>query len=873
MKRLFPSFFGLHGDIESRLMKLAAGFLFLFSLILTLSPAVRIHSWNTTYRWLHWVGFIVWLVGFSLIYRRVNHYLPEHDPYLLPLCAILVGWGLLTIWRLDSTFGIRQTVWLVIGLGIMETGLRFPSILNSLRRYKYIALTIGLALTALTFILGQFPSGEGPQLWLGCCGIYFQPSEPLKLLLIVYLAAYLADQLPVSFSLSQLLAPTLVVIGTAALMLVAQRDLGTATLIVVIYTLLLYLAAGKRRILVISALGLLAAGVAGYRMFDVIHLRVDAWLNPWADAVNRSFQIVQALISIGSGRLLGTGPGLGSPGLVPIAHSDYIASAIAEETGLIGIVALILIFILIIFRGFQIGLRTNNLYFRLLAFGISIYFGAQAILILGGNLRLLPLTGVTLPFVSYGGSSLTTAFISLTLLFIINQPVEAQVAHSFKARPLLVTGGLFLAGFIALAGLAGWWGIVRSDALQNRTDNLRWIINDRYVRRGSILDRSNKPIAETVGSSGQFTRVINFPPLSSTIGYSSSLYGHAGLEDSLNSYLVGLQANSTSAIWMANLVYSQPPEGLNVRLTLDLNLQTRVDALLGDHTGAAILMNAKTGEILAMASHPYFDSNLLEEKWETWSQSQSAPLLNRVVQGQYPVGTALGPFLYIWINPQHDLPDSAANSIYVTDGLTLECSRTPATPLTWGSVLSAGCPAALAALGDEITPTQFKALYQALGFYSTPDIQLPTFTATENTVKETAKEAAGISDLRVSPLQMALAAATLSNQGIRPSPLLAASVETPHQGWVILPSSAGTQEFSTPPTANDLDIFINGDVPAWETIGKAAEQGAKFTWYIGGTLPDWQGQPLAVAVLLEEDDAVLAQFIGQSIFEAALTPE
>ena len=873
MKRLFPSFFGLQGDIESRLMKLAAGFLFLYSLILTLSPAVRVHSWNTTYRWMHWIGFTVWLIGFSLIYRRLNHYLPEHDPYLLPLSALLVGWGLLTIWRLDSTFGIRQTIWLVIGLVIMEAGMHFPSILNSLRRYKYIWLTIGLALTGLTFILGQFPSGVGPQLWLGCCGLYFQPTEPLKLLLIVYLAAYLADQLPVSFSFTQLLAPTLVVVGAAALMLVAQRDLGTATLIVAIYALLLYIASGKRRVLAISALALLAAGITGYRTFDVIRLRVDAWLNPWADPVNRSFQIVQALISIASGRLLGSGPGLGSPGLVPIAHSDYIASAIAEETGLVGMVALILVFILLIFRGFQIGLRTNSLYLRLLAFGISIYWGAQAILILGGNLRLLPLTGVTLPFVSYGGSSLTTAFISLTILFIINQPEETPVIHTFKPQPLLVTGGLFLAGFAALAVLAGWWGVVRTDALQNRSDNLRWIINDRYVQRGSILDRRNQPIALTVGSSGQFTRELTYPPLSSIIGYSNPQYGHAGLEDSLNLYLVGLQANSTSAIWMANLIYSQPPEGLNVRLTLDLNLQTRADALLGEHTGAAVLLNAKTGEILAMASHPYFDSNLLKENWQTWSQSESAPLLNRTVQGQYPVGTTLGPFLYAWVNPQRDLPASAASSTYTTNATTLECTRAPSTPLTWESALSAGCPAALAALGDEITPTQFKALYQALGFYSTPEIRLPAFTASETTITDTRLEAIGASELRVSPLQMALAAATLSNQGTRPGPLLAASVETPHQGWVVLPSAAPTQVFADPPAANELDKFNNGDLPTWETTGKAVEQDKIFTWYIGGTLPNWQGQPLAMAVLLEEDDAALAQFIGQNIFEAALTPE
>ena len=601
-------------------MVLAGAFLFLYSLILTLSPAVRIHSWQASFRWSHWIGMAVWLVGMAVIYRRLNKFLPEHDPFLLPLASILCGWGILTIFRLDTNFGIRQSAWLVVGLLLFELAMRFPQVIGLLRRYKYIWLTLGLLLIVLTFFLGKYPGGVGPHLWLGCCGLYVQPSEPLKLLLIIYLAAYLSEKLPVSYSLTQLITPTLVVAGTAALLLVAQRDLGTATLLVAIYTLVVYMATGRRRILLISGLILAAAAIAGYASFDVIRLRIDAWLNPWVDPGNRSYQIVQSLISVAAGGLIGTGPGLGSPGLVPVAHSDFIAAAIAEENGLIGTSALILLFALLCVRGLRIGIHAGNLYHRLLAFGISAYFGLQSILILGGNFRLLPLTGVTLPFVSYGGSSLVTSFVSLAMLFLVSRQEEPLQVPSFQPTSYLVSSGLFLAGFSALALVAGWWAILRSDALLSRPDNLRWIIDERYVPRGDILDRRNQQIAVTSGQPGDYSRDLLYSPLSTTIGYANSTYGKSGLEDVLNPYLAGQQGLSTSSIWLSRIIYAQPPTGLNVRLSLDLNLQEQIDPLLGDHVGALVLLNAKTGEVLSMASHPYFDPNTLTENWQTLDQ-------------------------------------------------------------------------------------------------------------------------------------------------------------------------------------------------------------------------------------------------------------
>ena len=329
---------------QSRLMQLAAVFLLIYSVVQTLTPAARLHSWEVEYRWNHWIGFAVWLIGSAIVHHQIIQRLPERDPYLFPIVALLSGWGLLAVWRLDWVMGARQTVWLAISLLVFVLGLRMSDLLGFLRRYKYLWLTCGLLLTALTFLFGTYPNGFGPRLWLGCCGVYLQPSEPLKLLLIIYLAAYLADRLPVSFNLMQLLTPTLILIGLALAMLIRQRDLGTASLFILIYTVIVYLASRRWRLLLASLLVLMLAGITGYLLFDVVRIRVDAWLNPWLDPAGRSYQIVQSLMAAASGGLLGRGPGLGLPGVVPVAHSDFIFAAITEETGLAGAVALLLLF-------------------------------------------------------------------------------------------------------------------------------------------------------------------------------------------------------------------------------------------------------------------------------------------------------------------------------------------------------------------------------------------------------------------------------------------------------------------------------------------------------------------------------------------------
>ncbi len=531
MENFLPPPADSKNQLQQRLFLLALAAVVLLAAVLTLAPAVRLHSWQVSYPWQHWLAVPLWAAGFSYTHTETSKRLPGRDPFLLPVTALVSGWGLMTIWRLDPAFGLRQTVWLAVGLIIFNIGLRIPNLLDLLRRYKYVWLFTGLLLTALTFVFGTYPDGQGPRLWFGFGQIFFQPSEPLKLLLIIFLAAYLADRQPVSFNLAQLLAPSLILTGASLFILIVQRDLGTASIFILLYFAITYLASGRRRILLVGAGLILIAGIAGYALFGVIQVRVDAWLTPWLDPGGSSYQIVQSLLAVASGRLLGSGIGLGSPGLVPVAISDFIFAAIAEETGFLGLVALMTLLVLLSLRAMHTAIQAPNNYRRYLAAGLGTYFMLQTILIVGGNLRLLPLTGVTLPFVSYGGSSLATSFAALLILVLLSDSSDdVEPAPLLNEKPYLFLSGWMLVCLAAVALLGGWWSIIRSDDLLTRTDNPRLSIVDRYVPRGALLDRRNTPIAVTTGEAGSLERDLLYPPLSLTVGiYSPCLWaGRSG---------------------------------------------------------------------------------------------------------------------------------------------------------------------------------------------------------------------------------------------------------------------------------------------------------------------------------------------------------
>lgn len=407
---------------ERRLLAIAGAFILINQVALIIA---RDRGWLTLWP----VG--VWIVcaafGHSVLQRR----LPNRDPLLFPLAMFLTGWGLNLISRLVPGYTDRQTLWLVIGLAAMLALTAAPGDLRWLRRYRYTWLIGGLALLGITIVLGENPSGEGPRLWLGFGQIYYQPSELLKILLVAFLASYFAEHEPYmrqdsrrvlrwSVPAPAFLAPVLLMWGVCVVVLVWQRDLGTATLFFVVFMIMLYLASGQSTLLLggVALLGL--AALAAAQVFDVVGLRMRVWLNPWPTADSDAYQIVQSLIAVASGGLFGQGIGQGQPTIIPVVHSDFAFAAIGEEWGMLGMLAVIVALAMIVVRGMRIAVEARQAFERLLAAGLSVMLAVQALLIMAGVLKLIPLTGITLPFVSYGGSSLLTMFAMIGLLLVLS---------------------------------------------------------------------------------------------------------------------------------------------------------------------------------------------------------------------------------------------------------------------------------------------------------------------------------------------------------------------------------------------------------------------------------------------------------------------
>ena len=386
-----------------------------------------------------WAGLVIWITCAFAGTLLLNRYLPARDPLLFPVAIFLSGWGLVAIQRLAPSFAERQALWLVISIAAMIFAAVFPFLLRWLRVYRYVLLAGALLLLLATIAFGSNPSGFrfAPRLWLNLGAFYFQPSEIMKLILVAFMASYLGEQsatiradqndagMRLAF-LPRLAGPMLLMWLLSLVILIWQRDLGTAMLFFIVFLLLLYLANGDMRILVGGALLVIIAAAVAYHLFDVVKLRVDIWLNPWPESDGRAYQIVQSLMAFGAGGIIGTGVGLGSPGFIPVAHSDFVFAALAEEWGLLGIVCVLSCFAVLVLRGLSIGIRHPGRAFqKLLAIGLTLMLVVQALMIMAGVLKLLPLTGVTLPFISYGGSSLLVCFIVIGLLLRLSSAAAA----------------------------------------------------------------------------------------------------------------------------------------------------------------------------------------------------------------------------------------------------------------------------------------------------------------------------------------------------------------------------------------------------------------------------------------------------------------
>lgn len=357
------------------------------------------------------------------------------DQFLVPVAAMLSAIGIVIVARLDFDTVPRQVLWMGIGTGLAIATtliLREPS---WLKRYKYTWAVLSLAILVATLLFGRDPHGGGARLWLMVGPIQFQPSEILKVLLVIFLAGYLDDKRELlsaaafrvgPFRLPPLpyLGPLLVMWGLSLLLLVVLRDLGLTLLLLGLFLAMLYVAS-SRLVYVWGGLGLFFAGAyVAYHLFGYVQNRVTSWLDPWQDPLGGSYQIVQALLAFANGGVLGTGLGYGQPELIPAAVTDFPFAAIGEELGLAGAAAVLALYLVFIFRGYRIALAAFDPFQQLLAAGLTTVLALQVFVIVGGNIKLIPLTGITLPFISLGGSSLLTNFIIVGILLAISDRAE-----------------------------------------------------------------------------------------------------------------------------------------------------------------------------------------------------------------------------------------------------------------------------------------------------------------------------------------------------------------------------------------------------------------------------------------------------------------
>jgi len=830
--------------------------------------------------WQHLWAPAVWLVTVSAAYLLLNRYKPGHDPFLLPILALFTGWGVALLDRLAANFLGRQVVWLVLGTAVILIIAIFPRHLRPLRRYRYTLLIIGLLLLAATLILGVNPSGYGAALWLPVPllgRVFFQPSELLKLLLVIFLASYF-DEREAAIQHSQrqnrfwgtlqYLGPLLLMWGLSMILLVWQRDLGAATLFFVLFLALLYLATGIKRYVGIGLVLLLAAGVFAYFAFDVVALRVDAWWNPWPEAADRAFQIVQSLYALAAGGILGQGLGQGFPQYIPVVHSDFAFAAIAEEWGLIGSLTAVVCFMILAQRGMRIALMQIRPFRRYLAAGITILFAAQSILIMGGVTRLLPLTGVTLPFVSYGGSSMLVSSIMIGLLFYLSTPSGQRTdANHQTDNRLLQETAVILIGFTAVAVMLIFWSIVRAPALLAREDNPRLVEAELRIRRGTILDRDGVVLAETSGQENDLTRHYPFPYSGPAVGYYSFRHGTAGVEAGYDTVLRGDSDNFLTEYVRRAL--HQPQIGRNVQMSLDAAMQETADSLLADHAGAILVMDLQTGEILTMASHPGYDPNLLDEQFETLSEAESAPLLNRAVQGQYQPGLLLQPFLIAAALDESlitlDETVSDANRPITVDGQTVQCASPPPEPTTWADVLRYRCPAPMQALANQLGAAGLDQIFTDFGFYIIPDLPLAAETAVPDPVDDPLLASIGQDNLFLTPIQLALAWAALGNDGQAPPPWLVTAVQDPDGNWQ--PEIPAGQPL-TPISgfvARDVAEVLGGDGRIeYSALVLSGPEGRANAWYLG-LAPASNPRYVVVVILEESHNAGEAESIGRTV--------
>ncbi|HLJ59328.1 MAG TPA: FtsW/RodA/SpoVE family cell cycle protein [bacterium] len=362
------------------------------------------------------------LAGFLIVHAALCAAGSAADEVMLPVAAGLSAIGLVMIYRLRPEYLVRQAAWIALGLTALLLTIGVLRDLRWVRRYTYLCAALGLVLLAVTVVAGV--ERNGARQWLLLGGVAVEPGEIVKLLLVAFFAGVLTEtrgtlMLPGPrrwrVELGRL-GPMLACCLGALLLLVFQRDLGLAMLYYGIFIAMLYVATGRADYALLGLAAFVSGAALCYHWFGHVRLRVDVWVNPWADASGGGYQILQGLYALATGGIVGTGLGAGHPTLMPASYTDMIFPAVGEELGAVGTFCVVALYLVLVGRMFRTAVLAGGTFEALMAVGLATALGLQTFIILAGSTRLIPLTGIPAPFLTYGGSAAVSNFIALALL-------------------------------------------------------------------------------------------------------------------------------------------------------------------------------------------------------------------------------------------------------------------------------------------------------------------------------------------------------------------------------------------------------------------------------------------------------------------------
>lgn len=765
-----------------------------------------------------WVSLAVpgaLLAAFVIAHLAVRFLSPGADSGLLPAAFVLSGLGLAFVTRLDRDLAGSQIVWLFVSVAALIATLVLVPSLERLGRYKYTVMLAGIALLVSPALIGV--EVNGAKLWIRFAGMSFQPGELAKVAIIVFLAGYLSENREMlSVSTRRLLGlrlpeprtlgPLLLMWVASLFVLVFERDLGSSLLLFGTFLVMVYVATGRPGYVSVGLVLFGAGAYAAFRLFTHVQSRVAIWLDPFADATGRGYQLVQSLFALAAGRMVGAGLGQGLPTRIPFVETDFIFSAIGEELGLLGGAAVVLCFLVFVIRGLSTAARAKSDMAAFTAAGIVAALGIQAFVIIGGVTRLIPLTGVTLPFVSYGGSSLLSTFIMLGLLLRagdegtgLQVDVQTTVAdigtlgRFALGRRLVRVAWTLSALMLALVVNLTLIQVVWAGQLANNPANTRGLAEEARADRGSILTRDGVTLARSVPDGRVFRREYPQGRLAAhTIGYYSPRYGRAGVEAAANDALAGRRVFRDFGDVVASMS-GRPVEGNDVVLTLDSRVQRAAERALGKRRGAIVVLDPRSGAVLAAASYPDYAPAQVDSRWKSLSGSPSAPLLDRGRQSLRAPGST---FKVVTLTGA--LASGVAKPTDRFSGRSpMEIGNAPVTNFEGGSYGTIDLRSAtmrsintvFAQVGVKLGPKNLVAQAERFGFDSELGYELPAKTSlmpdpAEMTKWETAWAAVGQpvgehtspAGPQATVMQMALVAAGIANKGVVMRPYLIDSI-------------------------------------------------------------------------------------------------